>query len=123
MPFYLAYLVAPLALHAETRDRFPRSIATHFPNWINENSDVLVGFPSRARAFAPYVREGLRFGTRAGMLGIDAAGDLSAEIPAHTKVSRDTELRSIATSSALCGGWFARSGTVENVFTQLGVSP
>lgn len=123
LPWSLAFLVAPLTLHAPTRARFPRSIATHFPTWVNNNADVLSGFPARARAFTPYVREGLRFGIRTGLLGMDADGDLHATIADYTKVSSDTELRSIAVASALTGGWFARSGSTANVFTQLGVSP
>jgi hypothetical protein len=123
LPWSLAFLVAPLTLHAPTRASFPKSIATHFPNWVNDNGDVLAGFPARARAFAPYVREGLRFGLRTGLLGLGADGDLHARIGEHTKVAPQTELRSIAVASALTGGWFARSGTAANVYTQLGVRP
>ncbi len=123
LPWPLAFLVAPLTLHAPTRARLPRSIATHFPTWVNNNADVLAGFPARARAFAPYVREGLRFGLRTGLLSLEGDGGLHATIADHTKVASDTELRSIAVASALTGGWFARSGSTANVFTQLGVSP
>lgn len=123
LPWSLAFLVAPLTLHAPTRARVPRSIATHFPTWVNDNADVLSGFSVRAKAFTPYVREGLRFGLRTGLLGIGAGGDLHAKIANHTKVPSGTELRNIAVASALTGGWFARSGSPSNVFTQLGVSP
>jgi len=123
LPWSLAFLVAPLTLHATTRARFPRSIATHFPSWVNDNADVLAGFPARARAFAPYVREGLRFGLRTGLLSLEPDGDLHAMIAEHTKVVPHTELRSIAVASALTGRWFARSGSAANVFTQLGVRP
>lgn len=123
LPLALAFLVAPLTLHSPTRNRLPRSIATHFPGWVNENSDVLVGFPARSRAFSPYVREGLRFGLRTGLLSLEGNGDLRAAINSHTKLASNTELRSIAVASALTGGWFARSGSTANVFTQLGVSP
>lgn len=123
LPWSLAFLVAPLTLHAPTRARLPRSITTHFPGWVNDNADVLAAFPARARAFAPYVREGLRFGLRTGLLSLEASGDLHATIAAHTKVASKTELRDIAVASALTGGWFARSGSTANVFTQLGVSP
>lgn len=123
MPWSLAFLVAPLTLHAPTRARFPKTIATHFPSWVNDNADVLVGFPARARSFAPYVREGLRFGLRTGLLELEPNGDLHAIIADHTKVAPDSELRSIAVASALTGGWFARSSSAPNVFTQLGVRP
>ena len=123
LPWPLAFLVAPLTMHAPSRARLPRSIATHFPTWVNDNADVLAGFPARARAFTPYVREGLRFGLRTGLLSLEANGGLHATIANHTKVPADTELRSIASASALTGGWFARSGSPVNIFTQLGVRP
>ncbi|WP_370446115.1 three component ABC system middle component [Cryobacterium sp. Y29] len=123
LPWSLAFLVAPLTLHAPTRARFPRSLATHFPSWVNDNADVLAGFPARAKSFAPYVREGLRFGLRTGLLSLEPDAGLHATIAEHTKVAPHTELRSIAVASALTGGWFARSGSPANIFTQLGVRP
>lgn len=123
MPWALAFLVAPLTLHAPTRVRYPRSIATHFPRWISENAEVLAGFSRRASAFVPYVQEALRYGLRSQLLELGHAGSLSATIADHTKIPEHTELRSIATASALTGGWFAKSGSVENVFMQLGVTP
>lgn len=123
LPIPLAFLVAPLTLHRPTRERFPKTSAAHFPAWVNNNADVLAGFATRARALIPYVREGIRFGLRTGLLRVEANGDLHAEIADHTKVPPETELRSIATASALAGAWFARSGSAASVFTQLGVSP
>lgn len=123
LPWPLAFLVAPLALHTPTRSRFPRSIATHFPSWVNDNADVLAGFPARAKALVPYTREGIRFGLRADLLRLSEDGGLQATIAEHTKVASGTELRSIATAAALTGAWFARSGSIENVFTQLRVGP
>ncbi|WP_372490811.1 three component ABC system middle component [Microbacterium aerolatum] len=122
LPLPLAFLVAPLTMHAPTRARFPRSTTTHFSRWVTENAEVLAGYPDRARSFVPYVREGLRLAIRTGLLTLYSAG-LTAEIAPHSKIAKDTELRSIATSSALCGSWFARAGSIENTFTQLGVRP
>lgn len=123
LPIPLAFLVAPLTLHAPTRERFPRTSATHFPNWVNSNADVLASFTTRARALVPYVREGLRFGLRTELLRLDGNGNVHAVIADHTRIPPDTELRSIATASALAGAWFARSGSTASVFTQLGVRP
>lgn len=123
MPWELAFLVVPLVLHRTTRTAYPRSAATHFTKWVNENAEALARFSANASAFSPYVREGLRYGLRSGTLALTIDAGLSATIPKHTKLARDTELRQIATAAALTGAWFARAGTVENVFNQLGVSP
>jgi hypothetical protein len=123
MPWELAFLVVPLVLHRKTRTAYPRSAATHFAKWANENAEVLARFPENASSFVPYVREGLRYGLRSGSLQLTAGATLTARIPPHTKLTGGTELREIATSAALTGAWFARAGSVESVFNQLGVSP
>jgi len=123
LPFSLSFLVAPLVFHEPTRARLPQKVTSHFPTWVTHNAEVLAGFPRRAGALVPYVREGIRTGVRSGLITLDDAGDLTATIAAHTTIPSETELRSIATSSALVGGWFARAGTPANVFTQLGVAP
>ena len=123
LPFPLAFLVAPLVLHAPTRAQFPSTAATHFPTWVTRNAEVLVGFPTRSAAFVPYVREGLRAGVRSGLLTATTDGDLTGNIAAHTTLPSGTELRDIATAAALTGAWFARAGTIANVYTQLGVTP
>lgn len=123
MPLPLAFLVAPLTMHAPTRERFPRSTTTHFSRWVADNAEVLAGYPARSHSFVPYVREGLRLALRTGLLNLDSSGDLTAKISPHSKIAKETELRSIATSSAICGSWFARAGSIENTFTQLGVRP
>ncbi|WP_223160664.1 three component ABC system middle component [Leucobacter sp. CX328] len=123
LPFPLAFLVAPLTMHGPTRERFPKTTATHFARWVTENTEVLSGYPNRARSFVPYVREGLRVGLRSGLLTLDSNGNLSAQISSHAKLASGTELRSIAVSSAISGTWFARAGSLESVFTQLGVRP
>lgn len=116
LPLPLSFLVAPLTLHAPTRALFPQSSRTHFSRWVAENTEVLTGYPDRARAFVPYVREGLRLAIRSGLVSLHS-DTLSANIAPHTKIAKGTELRGIATSSALCGVWFARAGSVENTFT------
>lgn len=123
MPWELAFLVVPLVLHGSTRSAYPRSASTHFAKWVNDNAEALARFSANAPSFAPYVREGLRYGIRSGTLVLTENASLSATISDHTRLETGTELRQIATTAALTGAWFARAGTVENVFTQLGVSP
>lgn len=123
MPWELAFLVVPLVLQRAIRTAYPRSVATHFTKWVNENAEALARFSQNASAFAPYVREGLRYGLRSGALTLTVDAALSATILDNTTLKAGTELRQIATAAALTGAWFARAGTVENVFSQLGVSP
>lgn len=123
MPWELAYLVAPLVLHRSTREAMPATTTTHFAAWTTSHAGVLAGFAGRARAFTPYVREGLRHGVRAKLLSIDDDGLISAAIPATAKAVKDTERAAIIRAAGIVGVWFARSGSSANVFIQLGVKP
>lgn len=123
MPWELAFLVVPLVLHRKTRSAYPRSSATHFTKWINKNPEAMARFALNAASFSPYVREGLRYGLRSGALVLTSDCGLSAELSQKVKFEHESELREIATAAALTGAWFARAGSAENVFNQLGVSP
>lgn len=123
MPWELAFLVVPLVLHRKTRNAYPRSAATHFTTWVNRNPEAVARFAPNAASFAPYVREGLRYGLRSGALVLTSECGLSAQLPHKVKFEQESELREIATAAALTGAWFARAGSAENVFNQLGVSP
>lgn len=123
LPFELAFLTVPITLHAPTRAVLPKSRATHLAAWVGRNTSVLAAFPARATAFAPYVREGLRYGVRSGLLQLGDDGRISATIRDIKSIPEDSDLRDIATSAARTGDLFARSGTTANIFALFGVSP
>lgn len=119
MPWPLAFLVLPLVLHRPTRDALPRDTRTHLSTWIRREPVLRAGFPERAAAMVPRTREGLRFGLRAGVLGIDGAnliGHLTSEPPPG-------ELRQLIRSARLVGRWLAKSDQPSTPFALLGVAP
>lgn len=42
-PFAFSFIVLPILLHKETRDKLPRSVSTYFFVWV-ENNDYLFFF-------------------------------------------------------------------------------
>ena len=64
MPWPVAFIVAPLVLHAPSREALPSSTRTYLSTWVSRNALIRAGFPKRATELAPFVREGLRFGVR-----------------------------------------------------------
>lgn len=123
MPWELSFLAAPLALHRATREAMPATPRTHFSAWVNDHAGVLTGFGDRARSFAPYVREGLRHGSRIGLLDLNEAGLITATIPRKAKPVKGSEQADIVRSAGIIGVWFARSTSPANVYIQLGVRP
>ncbi|WP_406106233.1 three component ABC system middle component [Micromonospora globbae] len=114
----LAFVVAPLVLHRSTRQALPRSTATHLASWVSRNAVLHAGFAARARALAPTVREGLRFGLRHGVLTVEAGG-----LGGAVGRGRDPELRQLLRSAQLVGRWLAKADQPATAFAILGVEP
>jgi len=127
MPFELAFMVFPFALHAATRARLPRAISTLLHAWLQDNRDVVVQFPERTRSLAPFTREAIIFACQRGVLRIDDQGMLH---PGDEKLKKITAYKSISDDikealarADFVGRWFALSGSPITILTLLGVRP
>lgn len=120
-----AFLIAPLVLHRDTRERLPLRSTTHWSKWVSDNPVLIAGFPARALALREYVREGLRFGVRCGTLAIDDFGGLilgqtSAEIPSRTA---EGDIRDLLTGAQRVGRWLTKLELPATAFALLGMRP
>ena len=122
----LLFVAVPIAMHRETREAFPRSIATRHNVWLESHQELRVGFSDRCRSMAPYVREAIVFGGQHGVFSITTDGRLEA-----LKISRRSVVRApdsqdvLATLKAarFVGRWLAFAGPTNTVFALWGVRP
>jgi hypothetical protein len=127
MPFEIAFLVFPIALHEATRNRLPRSVSTLLHTWLQENRDVVIEFPERTRSLVPFTKEAIVFACQRGVLTIDDEGALHAgdaplkKLASYKAVS--DEIKEIFNRAEFVGRWFALSGTPVTILTLLGVRP
>jgi hypothetical protein len=119
MSWPLAFLVPPLVLHRPTRDALPRDTRTHLATWISRRPVLRAGFPDRAAAMAPLVREAVRFGLRHGLLSA-SAGHIRAVATLRPAAG---ELHTLIASAGLVGRWLAKSDQPSTVFALFGVRP
>lgn len=128
LPYPLAFLVLPLSVHRQTAERLPRGISTMFQSWLQENREVLVGFPDRAKSLLPFTREAIIFAGQRGALSITDDGSL---VPGEKKLkgispyktkSHD-EVKEAVRKSEFVGRWFALAGPPPTVYSLLGVRP
>lgn len=126
MPFEMAFIVVPLVLHEHTRDTLP-TIATTMQTWIQENREVLIGFPRRAKEIVPFVREGLMFGVQRNVLTIEISGSLSPGAQKLVGVTQfqqlSDEVKNIYGKSEFIGRWLTQQSNVTTVFAMLGIKP
>lgn len=127
MPFELAFLVLPFALHSGTRSRLPRAVSTLMHTWLQENRDFLVDFAGRTQALVPFTRESLIFAHQRNILSIEDDGSI---LPGDTKLKKvnpfkktSDEIKDSFGRAEFVGRWFALSGTPVTIYTLLGVRP
>jgi len=125
MPWYYAFLVAPLVLHRGTRDALPRTIRTNMASWIAEHPVEHAGFGQRARSLRGTVQEGIRFGLRHHMLTITAEGGLTAQVARGSGhvLEPDSEVQQIVARAGFVGKWLTKLENPATAFVMLGVAP
>lgn len=123
MPWPLAFLVAPLVLHRDTREALPPSTRSHLTTWISNNPTLRAGLPARAISLREPVREGLRFGMTVGVLAIVDSGRIRSSLKSTRRPPEMGDLRLIVRSAGLVGKWFAKLDQPATAFALLGVAP
>lgn len=121
MPLPLAFLVAPLVLHRQTREQLPIRINSHLSKWVMSNPVIAAGFGSRARILVEPVREGLRFGLRTGALHLDEEG-LAGRLRSK-RMPTTGDVAIVYRKSTFVGRWFSQLDTPTTAYALLGVTP
>lgn len=122
LPLSLCFLVAPIALHARTRDALPRRVTTKPGSWLNANPLLRAGFAGRARAVAPAVQAGLREGLRAGVLERSAYA-IAGRPPGSRGVPLSEEVEEILKRAEFVGGWLGLAGPPVGSYAMWRVRP
>jgi len=125
MPWAYAFIVAPLVLHRGTRESLPRTIRANLNTWVADHPVEHAGFAQRAVSLRESVQEGLRFGLRTGILGVDEGGGLNASLASgkgHT-LAKDSEVQQIVARAGFIGRWLTKIEQPATVFVVLGVAP
>ena len=123
MPASLAYLVAPLVLHRETREALPRRTNSHWSVWLNAQPVIKAGFAARARSLVGPVRDGLRFGLSHGVLELDHDGGLIGGLTGSARPPAIGDLASVVRSAGFVGKWLTKLERPATAFALLGVEP
>ena len=108
MPWALAFLVAPLVLHRDTRQALPLTTRSHLATWVSNHPTIRAGLPARARSLTDPVREGLRFGLDRSVLEIVGDGRIRGSLQFASQPPDRGDLRSIIRSAGMVGRWLAK---------------
>lgn len=123
MPVSLAFLVAPLVLHHDTRDGLPRTTRTHWSTWLAREPILRAGFPGRAKSLVGPVRDGLRFGLAHGVLTLDDNAGLSGHLARHAKPEQLGDMPELLSAAGFVGRWLVKLDRPSTAYALLGVTP
>ena len=125
MPYPIAFLVLPIALHGPTRESRPRNVRTSLAAWIQLNPEAKVRFPERVAALEPVTREALIFGASQGVLDVSQEGLVLAT---GQRSGIDRAITQLAGEAGEClraakfvGRWLAGSGSTATTLALWGV--
>ncbi len=126
LPYIYAYLVLPLVLHPETRERLPSAVVTRLPTWAERNGDLPPLITKHAGDLASATRDGIFLVTSTGLAGLDDGGRIVPELSERAllnfeNASPSAEVRACFHKAYFVGRWLATSGTAATVMTVLGV--
>lgn len=126
LPYIYAYLVLPLILHPETRERLPQTIVTRLPTWTERNGDLTALIPTRVGDFAATTRAAIFLVTTTNLASLNDAGGIAPIISEKSlanfeKSSVSGEVSACFRKAYFVGRWLATAGTAATVMTVLGV--
>ncbi|MBX3060648.1 MAG: hypothetical protein KF770_29675 [Anaerolineae bacterium] len=125
LPYVLAFLLLPTVLHQTTRDSLPGTKRTKMHVWLQNNPEILIGFASRAKQFAPITRETIIFSMKSNTIALDNSGYLVSTTRRFRSLSweANSEPAICYRKSQFLGRWFAQSGETSTILTMWGVRP
>ena len=126
LPFVYAYLVLPLLLSPETRERLPQTVVTKLVSWTERNSDVVAPIPNRVRELSSATRDALFLISSAGVIALGRVAGIQPTLPEREiirfeRASGSQEVRECIHKAYFLGRWLATAGTIPTVMTALGV--
>lgn len=127
-PMTVVVIAMTATLHRTSRERLPNRTVTPLYAWLQENENLLIGFASRAKNIAPYVKEAILFGIATETLTVGNGHNLlpGASKATFSKSFVDTttsEMKSIIDRAKFMGRWLSNSGSEISVTAAWGVKP
>ena len=124
MPFSLSLLVLPLSLHKASREAIIRGNRSYLTKIVDENPEILVGLPERARSLLPYTFEACGLLMQQGAISVSADGRIT---PAHGCLRKPlfgtAESQACQQAAQILGRKFVALGDRVTIYTMFGVRP
>ena len=124
-PFALSFLVLPILLHKETRDRLPKSTKTYFFVWVEKNDDLFFDFSKRTKSMVKYTKEAISFLLLYKKIEFNEDGEIDTTNRKWKKIEKDEyeEYNDILKKAEMLGRWLGRTSDVKSLYSYFRITP
>ncbi|PWK26990.1 hypothetical protein LV89_01802 [Arcicella aurantiaca] len=122
MPFQLAFLILPIVLHKENRERLPKTSGKNFISWIEENQIIKKDLPNIIKNINSFTKESIMFLMMYKIIIINESGNFEA-IAKGKILSYENEVVECYKKAELLGKLLAKAGNSQFIFVNLGIKP
>lgn len=124
MPFSLTLLILPLCLHKDTREAINRGNRSYLTKIVEDNPEILVGLPHRARSLVPYAFEAFGLLMQLGAIAVGPEGRITTAAGCiRSSVTGTDESRACQLAARTLGKKFASIGDRVTIYTTFGIRP
>lgn len=124
-PFEYCFIVLPIILHKDTRERMPRTTRSYLFAWVEENEDLFYNFSKRAKQMVPFTKESIMFLLQNGLIEINEKGQIVVLERRIKRFKGDDldEVESILKKSEMLGKWLSSNSNVNSVYSFFRITP
>lgn len=124
-PYEFAFLVLPILLHQQTRERMPRSVRTYFFVWVEDNDDLFYDFSKRTKGMVKYTKEALLFLLLYKKITLNEQGGLITSQERVIKRENEDylELNHILKKAEMLGKWLSTTSDVKSIYSFFRITP
>jgi len=124
-PFAFSFIILPILLHKETRDRMPKTTRSYLFAWVEDNEDLFYNFSLRAKQMVPFTKEAILFLIQNELVEIDNKGQLIVTPKRIKKFSGEDldEVNTILKKSEMLGKWLSHNSSINSVFSFFRITP
>jgi hypothetical protein len=127
MPYALSMLVIPMVFYAPIRTKLPKNHEKSLHDWIKNNPETLVQFPSRVNQLIPYSKESIIFAMQHCIIKINPVGNFVV-VKKRLSINNlnwlsDSRTYQMCEKAKFLGKWFALQGSTDVIYRTLGIKP
>lgn len=124
LPYPLCFLVMPLVLHKEIRNKLPTTTKRNFIDWIESNQLIKSEIPKLTKILVPYTKESIMFLLHYGVAGLNSKGEIEIYAKSNGKIkSEQKEIEECFAKAELIGRWFSSLKGYQSIYISLGIKP